>query len=299
MARKRFFVTSFVNNTLRKRHATTRHANNERLRVIGQLLKKGKRVIVTVPPGFPKEDIEYLKSLKSLGGNIRILKTKNESIYNSNWTRDVFTRVEERFYNKDSAVNSNLRKPEHLRRIFGEGGRVINLGKINGKPSLIISRSTKEANNLVVSKEIKEEIEMLKRRGYNIFELPGHEFSTYGQKRKANVGKTFFDHLDVFVNAIPEKKILLVDPEYRKKNPDVENIAKRIGFKLITIPTAERYSYPSNFLPIGSGEVIVNSAAKKTIALLKKEGVKVYATPKEIKANLTMRGSVGCFVNID
>jgi N-dimethylarginine dimethylaminohydrolase len=124
-------------------------------------------------------------------------------------------------------------------------------------------------------------------------------FSPYGQKGKIELNKKFFDHLDVFVNSIPEKNILLVDPEYLSKNQKLLSIAKEIGFRLITIPKEEQYYYPANFLALGNGEVIVNSKAKQTIQLLKKNGVNVFATPKGISANLTMNGGVGCFVNVD
>ncbi len=70
-------------------------------------------------------------------------------------------------------------------------------------------------------------------------------------------------------------------------------------FKIIEIPKSEKYTYPSNILHLSDNEIIMNADAKKTIELLKKNGVNVYATPKGIRANLTMRGSVGCFVNID
>ncbi|MDD4251145.1 MAG: hypothetical protein PHX27_03070 [Candidatus ainarchaeum sp.] len=293
---KKTFVTSLIHSRAQQ---NIKRANLERISIINQLISKGKRVVVFVPKEINKIENEYLKQITKKR-NVKIINVENNSPYNTAWQRDSFTKLKSRYYNKDRMRDIRARVPEQLRRYFGEGGRVIDLGTLKGKKSIIVSNTVKESGNPRIEKEIREEISMLKRQGYNVFELPGHDFSPHGRTGNPQLKKAWFDHLDVFVNSIPEKKVLLVDPDYLKKNySNITGISKATGFKIIKIPQKEKYSYPANFLNIGNGEVIVNSDAKQTINLLKNTGVKVFVSPRAIRENLTMRGSIGCFVNVN
>ncbi|MDD3083581.1 MAG: arginine deiminase family protein [Candidatus ainarchaeum sp.] len=295
--KRKVFVTSLMHAQLKKRKRTIRNTNIERISVINQLVKLGKKVIIVVPKTIDQKQDIFLKQIKKTK-NVKIMRIGERSPYQGPWQRDCFTRLGRRYYNKDISMSARAITPQYSQRYFGEGGRIINLGKIKGKQTLLISNTAKEGIS-IIKKEIKEEIEMLKRQGYNVFELPGHDFSPYGQK-KPELKKRWFDHIDVFINTIPEKKLLIVDPDYLRKNRRIiENIVSETGFRLIIIPEKEKYTYPANLLSIGNGEIIMNSDAKKTINILRNVGVKVFASPKGIKANLTMRGGIGCFVNID
>ena len=174
--RKKTFVTSFIKNASQKRRRIIQIANKERLHVIKQLASMGKQVIVVVPKEVSNTNL-FVQEANKLGRNVRVLRVNKNSPFENNWQRDAFTRLDKRFYNKDFSIDLGARVKPELQRYFGEGGRVINLGKINGKPTLIISNSLKETFTRQTPQLIREEFEMLRRRGYNVFELPGHWFS--------------------------------------------------------------------------------------------------------------------------
>lgn len=298
--RKKFFVTSLVQSHMKKGKTTVKNMNKERISLISKLATSGKRVIIIAPKNITQENQNLLKNLTMLK-NVRVMRVEPNSVYNIPWTRDLFTRLKRRFYAKEHSTFFRNNINPILKRHFGEGGRIINLGKINGKPTIILSSTVREKTSIdriFVEKEIREEIELLKRQGYNVFELPGHFFSPY--RKNPELKKTWFDHLDVFINTIPEKKLILVNPDYlQQNNKKIREILKQTKYKLLVVPEEEKLLYPANFLNMGKGEILINSDAKKTIELLRKQGVKVFASPKGIRANMTKRGGIGCFVNID
>jgi hypothetical protein len=129
--RKKFFVSSFL-RTQNKRKRTIKNANEERLAVINQLAQQGKRVILLVPKNLSLEEKELISRV-SKKRNIRIKTIGKNNLYASPWIRDVFFRLKERVYNKDRTNDFGINLPKHLKRFFGEGGRVIDLGKVKGK----------------------------------------------------------------------------------------------------------------------------------------------------------------------
>ncbi len=195
MVRKKTFVTSLMHSKPKKGKVTIRNANIERISVIKQLAQKGKKVVLVVPKNIDPIKDPFVKQVLQLGKNIRIMKVSNDSIYLNYWQRDVFTRLVDRFYNRDRAQDVIAKVAPHLQRYFGEGGRVINLGNINGKPSVILSNSVQElgiSNNAEIQTQIMQEIQMLKRRGFNVFELSGFNYSPYGRKGKPSLKREFF-----------------------------------------------------------------------------------------------------------
>lgn len=317
--RKRFFVTSIVSRDkliqssleLAKKGIKSKSAlriNSERMGVIKLLAKSKKRIIITVSKNMPKSQFEKFKriidSLKKETSNklIRIVPLSENNYYNAFWERDVFTRLNKRVLSKSRAIDLNIVSQKE-KRFFGDGGRVINAGTVNGKEVLLVSHSPQHASLESLStqkKLVSDEIEMLKKRGYIVFELPGFDYKRLGRVKGSEASNRFFEHLDVFINTIPQKKVMLVDPDYYSKNSiKVKQIAQAIGFKLIKIPSSEKYFYPSNFLNIGNGEIIMDKKASQTAKLLGEVGVRVYTTPSTLKGNNLMFGGARCFVNKD
>ncbi len=309
--RKETFVTSFMQPLIELRNKGRLPprrkfvaVNMERLQVMEQLVKKGKRVVLVVRKDASPGERKFVERAKKVTGpgRLKVIHVDSTSSYSGSWQRDNFTKLNVRYLNKMHAEDRRKElNPRH--RHFGEGGRVIKAGKIKGKEVLLVSDSIlglKGRHDPKIDKLLKGEADMLRRQGFEVFELPGYWFRAEGIRKGENAEREFFEHLDVFINTIPEKKVLLVDPEYMETNSNkIRQLNKFLKYKIIEVPKEERFHYPSNILKLGNGEVIVNSAAKKTIALLKKADVKVFATPKEIKYNLEFRGGVGCFVNID
>lgn len=292
------FVSSFVKVVplLKRTHIESR-INQERALVLRQLLRQGRSVILSVSKNLAPEEKKLVNALKKVkGGKLRVVNFSPNSPYGQFWMRDAYSNVGRRVLNriKVEDLAYSTRKES---RYFGDGGRLIDCGRINGKPTLLVSTSSpagiiKDSNKL---RGLIEEIEMLKRRGYNVFELPGGTYRAKGYKNGDKADGEFFHHLDVFVNHIKGTNILLIDRSYYEKN--LGAIEKLKGFKIIFVPESEKYFYPANFLNLGNKEVIMDKNAKKTIELLKKEGVNVYSTPVSLNANRENFGGIRCFVN--
>ncbi|MGI6589588.1 MAG: arginine deiminase family protein [Candidatus Iainarchaeum sp.] len=317
--RKKFYVTSLASKKqliqasqeLAKKGIKSRavlRINSERMGVIKLLAKSKKRVIITIPQSAPKQQIEKLRrvieAIKKETKNtmIKLVPLSENNYYNAFWERDVFTRMGKRILNKSRATDLKTNSQKE-KRFFGDGGRIINAGKVNGKEVLLVASSPQHASKrkLGVQKNlVNEEIEMLTKRGYLVFELPGFNYKRLGRTQGSKATNRFFEHIDVFINTIPQKKVMLVDPDYYAKHSGrITKIAQTIGFKLIKVPVEERYFYPSNFLNIGNGEIIMDKKATRTAKLLEKAGVKVYTTPSTLEGNNLMFGGVRCFVNTD
>ncbi len=297
--RRKPLVASLVRMVPRiRRNFTESRINQERVLVLRQLLRQGRSVILSVSKNLAPEEKKLIEALKKVkGGKLRVVSFAKNGIYDQNWMRDAYTNLgEKRIINSIKAEDLAYRTKKE-KRFFGDGGRLIDCGVINGKPTLIISNSspTELTSNTRKLREISEEIEMLKRRGYNVYELPGDFYRPKGYINGHASPGEFFHHLDVFVNHIRGTNILLMDSSYYSRNQS--KLDEMRGFKIILVPEREKYYYPANFLNLGDKEVIMEKNAKETIELLKKEGVKVYSTPTSLKANRENFGGVRCFIN--
>lgn len=292
------FVSSLVKIVPRiKRNHNEARINQERTIVLRQLLKQGRSVVLSVSKNLAPEEEKLISALKKVkGGKLRILRLNENSIYLQNWMRDSYSTIERRVLNEIKVEDLAYRTKKE-RRFFGDGGRLINCGKINGKPTIIISNSapTERITDTRKLREVLGEIDMLKKRGYTVYELPGEFYRPKGYLQGHTSLGEFFHHLDVFVNHVKGTNLLLVDSSYYYRNQSRLNDMK--GLKIILVPASEKYYYPANFLNLGNKEILMDKNARKTMELLKKEGVKVYSTPVSLKANRENFGGIRCFVN--
>lgn len=292
------FVSSFVKVVplLKRTHIESR-INQERALVLRQLLRQGRSVILSVSKNLAPEEKKLVNALKKVkGGKLRVVNFSPNSPYGQFWMRDAYSNVGRRVLNRIKVEDLAYRTKKE-KRFFADGGRLINCGIINGKPTILVSNSspTERITDPRKLREIGEEIEMLRRRGYNVHELPGDFYRPKGYKNGHSSPGEFFHHIDVFVNHIKGTNILLMDNSYYARNQS--KLEDMRGFKIILIPEQEKYFYPANFLNLGNKEIIMDKNAKKTIELLKKEGVNVYSTPVSLNANRENFGGIRCFVN--
>lgn len=316
--RKNYFVTSFFSKldlmklkdkelkegTIAGANALSR-ANAERRGVIRILAEKKKRIIIVIPSYFPLQDrkkiASYIDKLKQTTGNrqIRILRLGPNDKHNSGyWQRDTSVNLgSERVISREQAEKSthkSLAKKKNA--YFGEGGKFINAGEANGQRVVIVSSTPPYGfvgkKNPKIQSDMQKEKEMLQAKGYKVFELPGFHY-------RQVLGKTeFFNHIDPFINTIPKRKLVIVDPDYYKRySNEVNEVAGFLGYSVIKVPESEKHLYPSNFLNIGEGEIILEHSATQTAKLLKAQGVKVFTTPLELKGNNMLFGGARCFVN--
>ncbi|MFA5125899.1 MAG: hypothetical protein WC462_02770 [archaeon] len=319
--RKNFFVTSLAARDSIRRNANSEvlklspeakkgflRLNAERKSAIRLLARKQKRIILSAPKMATEKEKAYIKrfveSLKKSTGNtrIRILWLDKNNYYANIWQRDISVRLGKRILNKSRAEGFGLKTGKE-QRFFADGGRLIQAGTSKGKKVLFISISP--INQIrtmapIQEKILREEMDMLRRRGYVVFELPGFEYKALGRRLGEKAKGSFFEHLDVFINTIPEKKLILVNPDYYKANlGKINQAADYLKYKIITVPESEKYTYPSNFLPLGNGEILIDKGARITASILKKNGVKVYEVPQEMKGNNQIFGGIRCFINED
>jgi hypothetical protein len=318
---KRFFVTSlFSRERIKKaiaegvRDKVSPQAlkgfsrmNAERKSVFRLLASKGKRIILFASKTAPQTERDsirrFVESVKQKTNNrrIRIKWVDDSSYYAAPWMRDTSVRLGKRILSRIRAEDWNIRSQKE-KRFFGDGGRIIRAGIKDGKEVLLVSSSEERGtrHGFAMGNRLAEETNMLRRRGFIVFELPGFEYRALGRAHGETAKPAFFHHIDVFVNTIPDKKVLLVDHDYNKAHASkVREAADFLGYSTVVVPAEERFVYPANFLNIGNGEIIMDKAAPKTARLLRELGVTVYTTPQELKGNGQLFGGVRCFVNED
>ncbi len=295
LPRKKFISSFLIRERNEAISQNLTRANQERALVIRKLLQMGKEVVLSIRKEISPKERKLVESLRKVkGGKLRIISFAEDSIYSQTWIRDSFTKIgKKRILNSIKVEDLGIITSKES-RLFGEGGRVINCGKINGEKILLISQSqlsTKYGFDKNTQRVIEDEIKMLRKRGYTVYSLPGGMF----RPKPKNPHENFFHHLDVFVNHISGTNILLADSAYYSQNKIY--FEKMKGLKVVLVPESERYFYPANFLNIGNKEVILEKRAKKTAELLRRRGIKVYMTPSSLKRNIENYGGIRCFVN--
>ncbi|MEM4598660.1 MAG: hypothetical protein QW400_03130 [Candidatus Diapherotrites archaeon] len=264
-----------------------RRFSKERLQIIKDLIRHGLEPVVMVSEVdlIDKRVSRFCKIAKAAGA--RVLISKRTTPYTGAWLRDTFTVVKN--YRFVFPVDERLlgrRVGNKIYSYLGDSGGVINI----------------EDKFLLVSKQIAfsamNEISFLKKKGIVVFEMPpGFVKDAFKSQKRAKLKK--HTHVDLFVNRIPGMKILLVDPQYYQANKALlDNIATVTGYKIILVPEKEREFYPTNFLDLGTGKIMMNRAARETAKRLAQEGVKVVMTTAPLKGSSAMYSGLRCAVNL-
>ena len=137
------------------------------------------------------------------------------------------------------------------------------------------------------------------RKGFAFHPLPHGEF--FDKVSTDLLGRKIFwrhSHIDLVVGAIPEKRILAVDPHYYQSNrAGIDRMVTAVRSKLVLVPEQEAERHPACFLPLGGGKVLVDSGAPKFIAELRKAGAKVIPTAVPLDHLMELKGGLHCLFN--
>ena len=271
----------------------------ERLAVLYKLVKNGYKVVVPIPVGGDCYS-EFVADAKRIGAEI---VKADVGLRNIEWIRDLFFEIkddngEKRIYkiapmNEESTVGKIdfLHKlgARHERKVLGlgEGGMLV-----MGQGFVIVSE-------YLDNKSLKN----LKLDQYRVYRLPAVNLEFLRRVVRGVQPHTHriffeFEHIDVGINIIPGKKIIVVDPFYYEENrSEIKRIARREGHKLVVIPKSEAHLAPANFLNLPDGKVLVNKAARLN-KRLRKHGVKTIMMHRKVYKNLFLHGGIRCFTNV-
>jgi len=216
---------------------------------------------------------KYNKVFKARSGKIGTINGVEVIAPSALWTRDLWIKHN----NKRFKVGSNMFDA------FGEGGQVV----LVGERHMIASENLRSSHT--VRKLASEGI---------VFHFVKDGWQEIHNLSKI-VGKPIFrniDHPDLFVGRAGG--VLLVDPLFFKENSGIlSSVSRQLGTKILTVPIEEASIYPANFLVLGENTIMIDKDAKRTIELLKQNGVNVIPTPVSLRANRASGGGVRCFVN--
>ncbi|MFH1235096.1 MAG: hypothetical protein V1493_05800 [Candidatus Diapherotrites archaeon] len=172
---------------------------------------------------------------------------------------------------------------------LGEGGTVVNIGD----RFLLVAGGTAGA--------AEKEIAFLEGLGMEVFRLPPGlapkcQTVVNDWKRLVYIENP---HIDLFINRIPGRKILVVDYNYFQDNRQlVKEIASKTGHALVVVPQAEGALFPANFLDLGKNRILMAPKARKTIRALKKLGVFVVRASNGMGSTYPRGAGIRCTANL-
>jgi len=269
-------------------------ANQERIRIIGQLADLGFRVVVPKYPDLgstepkrvypklkgiartftPKKPIRYGMSYEDDRYSGKHYLKKSQIPTNNYWARDIYKIVD----------GKRMRVVPNSTSFLGEGGLSVDIA----------------LNVFFASPRLKEDwnVQKIIEKGGKVYFLE-KEGDKYSPSLSRAFGAKVFEkgsHIDLFMGVIG--KNLLVDPFFFSENREtIRKAANENGLRLMMVPSSEAIFHPSNFLIIGENKVLVERRATKTMRALRKAGVEVVPTAVALKANLEYGGGVRCMVN--
>jgi len=259
-------------------HPAQIHRQNvERLALIKQLSELGFRVAV---PKFVFSDEKLLQRVKP---HARVFKANapviaqmgstKEYASSSFWLRDMWSKLGDKRvkrYDKGSET------------AFGEGGMMVHFGKT-------IFASDKLRNDPQLNKAWDA--------GYKVYFLKdGEQYYPSVSRMMGSKIYVTIDHVDLFLGVAG--KTLLVEQDFFAANEGtLRRAAKDNKLKVCFVPREEADFHPANFLVLGENKVLMDKQARKTIELLRAQGVEVVPTRTPMKANLSAGGGVRCIAN--
>lgn len=261
----------------------------ERLAIIKQLIDLGFQVAVpnksyeyhggTRPSSnkaFPIE--KFLSQAKEEGA--RIIPTTRPGPIATDWIRDFMTFVGKKRYLSVQPLGSARQQPVSTRRSYNhslsEGG---NLVQLDARTYFFQA----EHLNSALADEVR-------KQGIKLIPIKTREEASLslGKERPA-------PHVDLSLNVIPGKRVVLLDQDIVKLNPSLSDFLRQRQYQMVLTPKSEERWAPANFMHLGKNQIMVNAAAKETIRLLRKQGVEVVESAVPIKHNLGLDGSLRCF----
>jgi|GEM_PF-4351672 len=278
-----------------------RRLARERLSLVKDLIAQGFNVKLFIDESKASDAEKRFAALAEKAG-ARVAKTRQGTAYDSPFIRDTFTYIAGiRFVHPLDIRKRVLENPERVMKrgekparkwyysFLGEGGAVVNIAN----QCVLVSKLT--------ARKAAPEIEFLESRGLKVFKMPAGMIEIFkvkqGNKTMPVYRKTH--HIDLFINRVPGKPLLLADPEYYHENRQlIDSIAGALKYRVLVVPEKEKQFYPANFLELGENKILVNRGAKKTIRMLRENNVKVVPTTRSLKASALLGSGVRCAVNL-
>jgi len=207
----------------------------ERLSLVKKLKKEGYNVKVIAPRDeeIRKEFQEFIEKAEELGAEkIESRETQEELI---SFIRDQEKKVGDTIFKSKDAKGDILAQAGEkgkgrIRSGAGEGGKVIDAG-----------------NCILASEDLSEkEIKQLKKaaKDKEVYKLPTKtekkEIKSTPKKKLAEE-ELEATHIDHFVNTIPKRNIMLVQPEYYRENKEkIDQIAKKEKLEVVKSSKSEK-----------------------------------------------------------
>lgn len=265
---------------------------HERIEVTKTLVERGYDVWMLAPTEeFRRYQRSYcLSKAEDLGA--RLLDTDEKAQHLIDWCRDAQMQIGDIVYNYSDLTDDWFRKMgcdgERVVSQLGEGGMVVDSDKF-----------------VLVSDELGEkELGRLRDEGLHVHALPrGIKVQNYyyrnGERVDLFIGAES-NHIDLFVNTIPEERLMIVKHDYYHNNKrEILKIAKKERYKAICTNRYDNYLVPTNFLALPDGMYLINNC-NRLYSALKNHGLseRVIMMPTKIYHNSdSMIGNIRCFTN--
>jgi hypothetical protein len=263
-----------------------------------ELDEKGNVVVSYRPPGlgrFPEvlptsERLAVVKKLVSHGYDVRFIHAENIS------APEFYSRAEELGAKPVKSPDVN---PQWIRNwadqfIGPKGSKILVNNAFNAKTlkgfvdkkdlvktkGVLFGEVVKGHDFVLASENAAEKVrEHLEEIGLEVFTMPPGKLEVPVEGRlgrKVVKEKVFekYNDIDVFINAIPSKKLFVVDPRYYSENKKlIKKIAEKKKYKIVKIALSEAHLMPANFIDLPDGRILINKA-KRLAAQLEKHGLK-------------------------
>ncbi|NYZ79760.1 hypothetical protein H0N95_00745 [Candidatus Micrarchaeota archaeon] len=264
---------------------------SERFSVIRTLVDNGYEVRVLSPkdPALKKRFEKFIGKATEFGA--KELETEEKDPRLLSYVRDSETKIGKTVFVSPEATDDILKRTGNTsQRVIsraGEGGKIVDGGKFA------------IASGDMTEKEIQQ---VEKETGKKVYKIPTAiepvELKLWPKQTIATYLAEML-HVDMYVNVIPQRNIMLVEDAYLRQNKkQIEAIAKKEGLKIVATDPKEFRMRPTNFLRLPDGKMLFNKAPK-TIEKLKKAGVKdedFIVNERKVEFNPEYGGgSIRCF----
>jgi hypothetical protein len=256
----------------------TREAQLESIRIIRQL--RGLGHWVGVQRIGERDRKAFIRLAQRAGATITKCPAGWKAQERTYWARDQWVKIGMRLEAPQRALHQR-----GVYHAFGEGGTMVQVGP----------------REFAVYRGIAKDPRLAKyqRGGYKFELMP--EGIIFERVLSDLLGTRVYSatpHIDLSIGAVPEKRVVGVDPNYYSDNKaSVERMVKNFKAKLVQVPREEADRHPANFLLLGNGKVLVDSGAKRFIQMLEGAGVTVVPTAVPLNALISLKGGLRCLFN--
>ena len=267
-------------------------ANEEILSLVRQLHSLGHEVrIKDFGDGHHRDFIRLAVKAGALRQPADALEAKDHSrmsdfleehFPSKTWARDYHVKIDGKLEKPGDVLDNDADQDS----VFGEGGAMVQVGP----------------KEWLVAKHIMgggSRVKKYEQRGHVFFPMPD---SLLFDKTLSELfdSPVYFrvPHIDLSLGGIPERKVVAVCPNYYSEHKlSVQFMEQKLGVTTVEVPKEEADRNPANFLPLGSGRVLVDSGAPKFIQRLKEAGIEAIPTVVPLDSLLVNKGGLHCLFN--